>query len=55
MRQLRLNLAITAVTAYAIANLAQPLGLRQSRKEIEDVLSQTGFDKQMKTQGLWAE
>ena len=55
IRQLRLNLAIAAVTAYEIANLAQPLGVRQSRKEIEDVLARTGFDKQMKTEGLWAE
>ncbi len=50
---LKRNTAIAAVTAFGIAELAEPLGPRQSRAEIETLLKSTGLEGQMKTVGLW--
>jgi carboxypeptidase Q len=51
--QLKKNEAIAAVTAYAIADSPERLGVRQTRAQIEALLKSTGMDKQMKLMGLW--
>jgi acetylornithine deacetylase/succinyl-diaminopimelate desuccinylase-like protein len=50
---LKRNTAIAAVTAFGIAERAEPLGPRQSRAEIESLLKTSGLDQQMKIAGLW--
>lgn len=50
---LKRNTAIAAVTAFGIAERAEPIGPRQSRAEIGNLLKTTGLDHQMKTVGLW--
>lgn len=45
--------AIVAVTAFGIAERAEPIGPRQSRVEVESLLKITGLEQQMKTTGLW--
>lgn len=51
--QLKKNEAIAAVTAYAIADRQNRIGIRQTRAQIEGLLHETGMDKQMKLMGLW--
>jgi carboxypeptidase Q len=51
--QLKKNEAIAAVTAYAIADAPERLGLWQTRAQIEELLKATGMDKDMKLMGLW--
>jgi carboxypeptidase Q len=51
--QLKVNTAIAGVTAFGIAERAEPLGPRQSRTEIESLLKKSGLEDQMKTVGLW--
>jgi carboxypeptidase Q len=53
IRELKINTAIAAVTAWGIADREQPLGMRLSRAEIEQQLKDTGLDEQMKKQGVW--
>jgi len=53
MRELKINTAIAAVTAWGIADRAEPLGKRLTRAEIEQQLKDTGLDEQMKKQGVW--
>jgi carboxypeptidase Q len=53
MAALKRNTAIAAVTAFGIAERAEPLGPRQSRAEIEGLLKSTGLEGQMKTVGIW--
>jgi carboxypeptidase Q len=53
LRELRMNTLIAAVTAWGIADRAEPLGKRYSRAEIEQQLKETGLDEQMKAQGYW--
>jgi len=50
---LKRDTAIVAVTAFGIAELAEPLGPRQSRAEIETLLRASGLGEQMKNAGLW--
>jgi hypothetical protein len=50
---LKRNTAIAAVTAFGIAERAEPLGPRQSRAEIDALLKSSGLDQQMKIAGLW--
>ncbi len=50
---LKRNTAIAAVTAFGIAERAEPIGVRQSRAEIESLLKASGLEQQMKTAGLW--
>jgi carboxypeptidase Q len=50
---LKRNTAIAAVTAFGIAERAEPLGPRQSRAEIEALLKSSGLVEQMKIAGLW--
>jgi len=53
IQELKRNTAIAAVTAFDIAERAEPLGPRQSRGEIESLLKTSGLEQQMKTAGLW--
>jgi Zn-dependent M28 family amino/carboxypeptidase len=50
---LKRNTAIAAVTAFGIAERAEPLGPRQTRAEIEGLLKSSGLESQMKIAGLW--
>jgi carboxypeptidase Q len=57
MAQLKRNEAVAAVTAYAFADLAERIGPRQTRAQIEQLMKQTGLDKQLKSSGIlpmWA-
>ena len=53
IKELKRNTAIAAVTAFGVAERAEPLGPRQSRAEIESLLKTSGLADQMKTAGLW--
>jgi carboxypeptidase Q len=53
IRELKINAALAALTAWGVADRAEPLGKRLSRAEIEAQLKDTGFDEQMKRLGLW--
>ena len=53
LNELKRNTAIAAVTAFGIAERADPIGPRQTRAEIETLLKTTGLDQQMKTAGFW--
>jgi carboxypeptidase Q len=53
IRELKINTAIAAVTAWGIADRAEPLGKRLSRAEIEKLLSDYGIDQQMRQMGYW--
>jgi Zn-dependent M28 family amino/carboxypeptidase len=53
MRELKLHTALAAVTAWGIADRAEPLGRRLTRAEIETMLRETGVDKQMRLLGYW--
>jgi hypothetical protein len=50
---LKRNTAIVAVTAFGIAELAAPIGPRQSRAEIESLLKTSGLEGAMKGTRLW--
>ena len=52
-KELKHNAAITAVTIFALADIEEPIGPRQSRAQIEELLKQTGLDKEMKSVGFW--
>ncbi|HEV2298048.1 MAG TPA: M20/M25/M40 family metallo-hydrolase [Candidatus Acidoferrales bacterium] len=51
--QLKQNEAVAAVTAYAIADLDDRLGPRQTRAQIEQLMRATGLDQQLKKMGAW--
>jgi carboxypeptidase Q len=51
---LKTNVAIAAVSAYALADDVARIGPRQSRAEIEQMMKNTGIDKEMKLEGTWA-
>ena len=53
IRELKINTAIAAVTAWGIADRIEPLGKRLSRAEIEQLLKDTGLDDKMKQLGYW--
>ena len=53
IRTLKLHVAIAALTAWGIADRAQPLGKRLTRAELEPLLRETGLDQQMKFLGYW--
>ena len=52
-KELKRNAAIAAVTTYALADGAERIGPRQSRAQIEELLRQSGLDKEMKGAGFW--
>jgi carboxypeptidase Q len=51
--ELKRNVAIAAVTAYALADAKNRIGPRQSRAEIEQLFKDTGLDQDMKSAGFW--
>jgi len=53
MADLKRDTAIAGVTAFAIAERAEPLGMRLSRAEIESLLKSSGLAEQMKKADLW--
>jgi len=52
-RELKLNTVIAALTAWGIADRAEPLGKRLSRGELDALVKETGLDEQMKLLGYW--
>jgi Zn-dependent M28 family amino/carboxypeptidase len=50
---LKRNTAIVAVTAFGIAERAEPIGARQSRSQIGSLLKATALEQAMKQIGLW--
>ena len=52
---LKHQVAIVAVAAYALSDAEKRVGPRQSRKEVEQLLQDTGLVEQMKTAGIWAD
>jgi Iap family predicted aminopeptidase len=53
IRELKLNTVLAAVTAWGIADRAEPIGKRQSRAEVEALLQETGLDRELKLFDLW--
>jgi Zn-dependent M28 family amino/carboxypeptidase len=53
IRELKMNTVIAAVTAWGVADRAEPIGKRLSRAEIEKQLAESGLDEKMKQQGMW--
>ena len=47
--ELKRNVAIAAVTAYALADAAARIGHRQTRAEVEQLLKDTGLEQILKT------
>ncbi len=54
MADLKHNTALVAVTAFGIAERAEPIGPRQSRSQIESLLKATDSERPMKQTGLWS-
>ena len=53
IREMKINTVVAAVTAWGIADRAEPLGKRYTRAEIERQLQDSGLADQMKLQGYW--
>jgi hypothetical protein len=53
LRELKLNTAIAALTAWGVADRGEPLGKRLSRSEMDNLVKETGLDQQMKLLGYW--
>jgi carboxypeptidase Q len=53
IRELKLNAALAALTAWGIADRAEPIGKRLSRAEIDQQLKDTSLDDKMKQMGMW--
>jgi carboxypeptidase Q len=53
MRELKLNTALAALTAWGIADRTEPLGKRLTRSELDVLVKETGLDLQMKLLGYW--
>jgi hypothetical protein len=52
-REMKMNTVIAALTAWGIADSAEPIGKRLSRAELDVMVKQTGLDQQMKALGYW--
>jgi hypothetical protein len=52
-REMKMNTVIAALTAWGIADRAEPIGKRLSRSELDVMVKQTGLDEQMKALGYW--
>jgi carboxypeptidase Q len=50
---LKRNVAIAAITVFALADGPGRIGPRQSRAEIEQLMKVTGLDRDLKNQGMW--
>jgi hypothetical protein len=53
IRELKLNTTIAALTAWGLADRANPVGNRLSRAELETLMKETALDQQMKSMGYW--
>ena len=53
IRELKLHTALAALTAWGIADRAEPLGKRLSRTELDVLVKETGLDQQLKALGYW--
>jgi carboxypeptidase Q len=53
IRELKLNTVLAAVTAWGIADRAEPIGKRLSRAEMETLLKETHLDEELKAFGMW--
>ncbi len=53
IRELKLNAVLAAVTAWGIADRAEPIGKRQSRAELEALMKETGLDKELQQLDMW--
>ena len=53
MRTLKLHTVIAALTAWGIADRAEPLGKRFSRAEMDALFKVNGFEQQLKENGYW--
>jgi len=51
--QLKHNVAIAAVTAYALADAETRIGPRLTRPDIEQLMKDTNLGRDMKVEGLW--
>lgn len=51
--QLKRQVAISALTAFALADSPERVGTRQSRAQIEQLLHDTGLDQEMKETDFW--
>ena len=51
--ELKRHVAIAAVTAFALADAPERIGPRRSRAEIEQLMRETGLDKDMQEAGFW--
>jgi carboxypeptidase Q len=53
IRELKLHTVLAALTAWGIADRAEPLGKRLSRGEMDALVKETGLDQQLKLLGYW--
>jgi hypothetical protein len=53
IRELKLNAALAALTAWGIADRIEPLGKRLTRPELDVLVKETGLDQQLKALGYW--
>ncbi len=53
--ELKRSVAISAVTAYALADAATRIGHRQTRAEVEQLLKDSGLEDTLKSEGAWPE
>ncbi len=53
IRELKINTALAAVTAWGLADRAEPVGKRLSRSEMDRLLKETHLDEKMRQQGYW--
>ncbi|MBZ5703085.1 MAG: M20/M25/M40 family metallo-hydrolase [Acidobacteriia bacterium] len=53
IRELKINTALAAVTAWGVADRPEPLGKRLTRAELDALVKETGLDQQMKLLGYW--
>jgi len=53
--ELKRSVAISAVTAYALADAATRIGRRQTRDEVEQLLDDSGLEDILKSEGAWPE
>jgi carboxypeptidase Q len=53
IRELKLNTALAALTAWGIADRTEPLGKRLTRAELDALVKETGLDQQMNALGYW--
>ncbi len=51
---LKKQVAVAALTAYALANSARRVAPRQTRAQIEQLLQRTGLAQEMKAFGVWS-